>query len=129
MLIRAAAVATEGSAAAMLDPLTHNAPLCWAVDGNCVLANPIAPQWELPTMTVQCPLSNSHPGWPQGFTQSEVLEKEVWDQVDGTCWEKNREARKMLLFSWMSYHYLRMMSEVKDGERQGIFMWTSSRRY
>ena len=79
-------------------------------------------------MTVKCPLSSSHPGWPQGFTQSEIPEKEVRDQADDTCWDKNRESGEMLLSIWMCYHQLRMMSEIKDGERQGrIFMWNISR--
>lgn len=61
----------------------------------------------------------SSPGWPEGFTQSEVLVKEVWDQADGTHWEGNRESREILLCGWTSYHPLWMMSEIKGGERQG----------
>ena len=76
------------------------------------------------TLTVKCPLSNSHPAWPQGFIWSEGHMKEVWTQADGTGWEKNRGQWGDALDSWTSYHQLRMMSEIKDWDRQeGTFMW------
>lgn len=76
------------------------------------------------TLTVKCPLSNSHPAWPQGFIWSEGHMKEVWNQADGTGWEKNRGQWGDALDSWTSYHQLRMMSEIKDWDRQeGTFMW------
>lgn len=76
------------------------------------------------TLTVKCPLSNSHPAWPQGFIWSEGHMKEVWNQGDGTGWEKNRGQWGDALDSWTSYHQLRMMSEIKDWDRQeGTFMW------
>lgn len=80
------------------------------------------------TVTVKCPLSNSHPAWPQGFIWSEVHMMDVWDQADGTGWEKNRGHWGDALDSWTCYHQLRMMSEIKDEERQGgTFMWAISR--
>ena len=80
------------------------------------------------TVTVKCPLSNSHPAWPQGFIWSEVHMKDVRDQADGTGWKKNRGHWGDALDSWTCYYQLRMMSEIKDGERQGgTFMWAISR--
>ena len=55
-------------------------------------------------MTVKCPLSNSHPAWPQGFIWSEVHMMDVWDQADGTGWEKNRGHWGDALDSWTCYH-------------------------
>lgn len=82
----------------------------------------------MPDVTVKCPLSNSYPAWPQGFIWPALPEKEVWDQADGTGWETNRGHWRDALDSWTCYHQLRMMSEIKDGEKQGgTFMWNISR--
>ena len=55
-------------------------------------------------------------------------EKEVQDQADDTGLEKNRGHWGDALDSWTCYHQLRVMSEIKDGERQGgTFMWNTSR--
>ena len=71
------------------------------------------------TVSVKCPLSSSHPVWPQGFIWSELPEDEVRDQADGTGWEANRGHWGDALDSWTRYHQSRMMSEIKDGEKQG----------
>ena len=63
------------------------------------------------TVTVKCPLSNSHPAWPQGFIWSEVHMKDVRDQADGTGWKKNRGHWGDALDSWTCYYQLRRSEE------------------